>query len=285
MKDRRKNFIFQKGSIRFLFLLFAVLVIVLSIWGPEKLERYKDRAILNEIHTREAGEAGEGYRYSLNGNERLYILSRCLGSQILPESEQNALTKSGTEGVDYQELEGVYAFVVNHRGPSGKEITDEEIYEICNQGLADLKGLGILPDGVREVEAASYDAVLYSAIDVLEPRNNVGVWKVSLSNSQRNAHKENRLIDAYIDADDGRIYEFYVRTALSWEELDVDGMATEWSRYLGLSSPEPYESVNPLLETTPYFKKYVFPGMRDERTVVTVGFYEGINELFLKISR
>lgn len=53
---------------------------------------------------------------------------------------------------------------------------------------------------------------------------------------------------------------------------------------MGLSSPEPYESVNPLLETTPYFKKYVFSGMGEGKTVVTVGFYEGINELFLKIS-
>ena len=53
----------------------------------------------------------------------------------------------------------------------------------------------------------------------------------------------------------------------------------------GTQQPGPYESVNPLLETTPYFKKYVFPGMGEERTVVTVGFYEGINELFLKISR
>ena len=30
---------------------------------------------------------------------------------------------------------------------------------------------------------------------------------------------------------------------------------------------------------------YVFEGMGDERTIVTVGFYDGINELFLKISK
>lgn len=54
---------------------------------------------------------------------------------------------------------------------------------------------------------------------------------------------------------------------------------------MGLGSPEPYESENPLLETTPYYKKYVFPGMGDARTIVTVGFYEGINELFLKIEK
>ena len=65
---------------------------------------------------------------------------------------------------------GAYAFVVNHRGPSGEEITDQEIYETCNKGLDTLGSLGILPVDIKKVEKASYNAVLYSAIDVLEPR-------------------------------------------------------------------------------------------------------------------
>ena len=58
-----------------------------------------------------------------------------------------------------------------------------------------------------------------------------------------------------------------------------------WAAYMGLGEPSPYESDNPLLETTPYFRKYVFAGMGNGQTVVTLGFYEGINELFLKVSR
>ena len=135
------------------------------------------------------------------------------------------------------------------------------------------------------MDASSYDVTLYSAIDVLEPRNNVAVWKMSLSNSQKNADKTNRLMDAYIDADDGKIYEFYVRTPLLWEEIDADTVVADWAAYMGLGEPSPYESDNPLLETTPYFRKYVFAGMGNGQTVVTLGFYEGINELFLKISR
>lgn len=261
------------------------LEIVWSIWGPEAMAEYQDKDLLDKIHVQTVEEAGEGYRYTLNANEKLYILSKCLNNQTLPESEQNALTRTESADVDYQELEGAYAFVVNHKGPSGMEITDDQIYETCNKGIEMLKEMGILPKTVKAVENTAYDAVLYSAIDVLEPRNNVAVWKVSLSNSQKNANKENRLIDAYIDADSGKLYEFYVRTPLLWEEIDADAVVQKWSEYMGLSAPEPYESDNPLLETTPYFKKYVFPGMGDERTVVTVGFYEGINELFLKISR
>ncbi len=266
-------------------LLFAACSIAVSIWGPEALARYQDKALLNAIHTQTSETAGAGYRYRLNANEKLYILSRCLSNQTLPESESNAMTRLDSEGVGYQEPEGSYAFVLNYRGPSGREITNEQIFETCNNALAFLKEAGILPEEIREVEPGFYDATLYSAIDVLEPRNNIAVWKMSLSNSRENADKRNRLIDAYIDADDGKIYEFYVRTPLLWEEIDADEIMEKWSGYMGLDSPAPYESDNPLLETTPYFKKYVFPGMGEDRTIVTVGFYEGINELFLKISK
>lgn len=264
------------------FFFLTAACVALSIWGPESMAKYRDKSTLGQIHAETIEEASAGYRYELNANERLYILSRCLSSQTLPESEQNAMTHVD---MDHQDLEGSYAFVVNYRGPSGKEITNEEIFDTCNEALHILKEAGILPEEVRDVEPTAYDAVLYSAIDVLEPRNNIAVWKMSLSNSQKNANKDNRLIDAYIDADDGRLYEFYVRTPLLWEDIDADEIIEKWSKYMGLGSPVEYESDNPLLEVTPYYKKYVFPGMGEETTVVTVGFFEGINELFLKISR
>ena len=48
---------------------------------------------------------------------------------------------------------------------------------------------------------------------------------------------------------------------------------------------EKYEDPNPLLETTPYFAKYTFPGEEEGSTTVTIGYYEGIRELFLKVGR
>lgn len=274
----------KKSVINYALLLAAVLVVAFAIWGPEAITVYKDRTVLNSIQTRTTETEEEGYRYQLSNGERLYILSRCLNSQTLPESEQNALTRTEEE-VEYQEPGGAYAFVVNRQGPSGREITDEEIYNTCNRVLGEMKDYGILPDTIREVTPGGYDAVLYSAIDVLEPRNNVSVWKVSLSTNQKNADKENRLIDAYVDADTGKLYEFYARTQLSWEEIDPDEIIDSWSAYMGLGDAKVYETDNPLLETTPYYRKYVFQGSGEERTIVTIGFYEGINELFLKISR
>lgn len=273
----------KKSILNVALLALTAVVVVLAIWGPEALATYKDRGVLNHIRTQEEETGGEGYRYQLSGSEKLYILSQCLNSQSVPGTEQSAQTKEA--GEFYHDLAGTYAFVVNHNGSSGQKITDEEIYNTANEGLAALKGLGILPDEILEIQPDSYEAVLYSAIEVPEPRNNVAVWKLNLVGSIQNANKENRLIDAYIDADDGRIYEFYVRSKLKWEEIDPDELIGKWGSYMGLEAPEAYETDNPLLETTPYYKKYVFSGAGEERTVVTIGFYEGINELFLKISK
>ena len=274
----------KKYALDLALLALTILAVLISIWGPEALARYQDRDVLNRIRTQEEETGGEGYRYQLSSNDKLYILSRCLDSQSIQGTEQSLRTRQPE--TDYQELTGDYAFVVNHNGPSGREITDEEIYATANEEIDALRQLGILPDTVKEVQAGAYEATLYSAIDVPEPRNNVAVWKLSLVGSLQNANKENRLLDAYIDADDGKIYEFYVRSQLKWEDIDPDELITAWSSYMGLTAPEAYENDNPLIETTPYYRKYVFAGMGDDSTtVVTVGFYDGINELFLKISK
>ncbi len=264
-------------------ILVAIIVFVVALWGPELLAEYSDEKSLNQVIEREAEGAGEGYRYIMNSDEKLYLLAKCLNSQSQPESDRNAAIYQNN--MNYDELAGTYAFVVNKQGPSEQDITKEEIYAVCDAQLEELKLLGILPDEVKEVNAASYDAVLYSAIDVLEPRNNISVWKVSLSTNKNNADKSGRMLDVYIDAQTGKIYEFYVRTNTTWDKLDKDEMINAWATYLELSGPTAYESENPLLENTPYYAKYRFGEATDASTVVTLGFYEGINELYLKISR
>lgn len=262
----------------------AIIILVLAVWAPEQLALYRDQSTLNQVKEEYMENGAEGYRYTLSNNEKLFILSNCLQNQMLPESEQNYQNRIGTEGVNYKELTGSYAFVVNRKGPTEKEIKKEEIYDVCNREIDYLKQLGILPQGVRRVTEESYEVELYSAIDILDPRNNMAVWKVSLSTSQQNADKSNRLLDAYVDADTGKLYEFYVRIDATWEELDADQIVDDWGKYLELEGKEAYEWDNPLLETTPDFLKYRFPGKEDESTIVTIGFYEGINELFIKIS-
>jgi len=272
-------------KISLLLLPLAAVIVGIAVWGPEGMARYRDNRILNQIQTQEMETGTEGYRYSLSSSEKLYILSKSLNNQILPQSDQNAMTKNDSVSLDYQELTGTFAFVVNRKDSSGQEIPKTEGIELCNQGIEDLKELGILPNSVKKLTESAYSAVMYSAIDVPEPRNNVLVWKISLDTDKQNANKENRLLDAYVDADTGKVYEFYVRTQLSWSDIEPDKIIQKWSEYMGLGEPQEYESVNPLSETTPNFKKYSFAGAEEGSTIVTIGFFEGINELFLKISR
>lgn len=262
------------------FLVFVGTIVLLSIWGPEALSRYYDQRLFYTVRQQEVDAAEEGFRYELTASEKLFIFSRAVSSQNLPESEQSAITRPQSQE-EYPEFTGTYAFIVNHQGPSGKELTEEALYASCNEQLSLLKQEGILPESVLTVEPEWYDAVLYSAIDTYEPRNNVSVWKLSLSTGLHNVNKENRLTDAYIDAGSGKIIEFYVRTDCSWAELSPDQMIQAWSRYMELPLPEPAEEPNPLRETASRYKKYAFPASEDEYTVVTVGFYDGIRELFI----
>lgn len=272
-------------KINILLLPLAVIIVAAAVWGPEAMANYRDGNVLNRIHVRETETGTEGYRYSMSNNERVYILSKCLNNQILPESDQNAMTSVDSVNLDYQGLTGTYALVVNRKDSAGQEIDETEGLQLCDQGIQELKELGILPQEIQSLSARSYSAVMYSAIDVPEPRNNVLVWKISFASQKQNANKENRLLDAYVDADTGKIYEFYVRTELEWKDIDPDEIIRIWGEYMELGDPQEYAATNPLSESTPYFKKYSFPGMEEGNTIVTVGFYEGINELFLKISR
>lgn len=263
----------------------AVVVILAALWGPEWIADRWDAKLLNSIKTEEA-ESAEGYRYRMSSNQKLYLLGRCLSSQQLPESELRSLTRVDNDTERYGEMTGSYAFVENRQQPAEGQIQKETVFEACNREIGVLKERGSLPQNVREVSEDSYEAVICSAIDVLEPRNNLSVWKISLSTDVQNADKSNRFLDIYMDADTGKIYEFYVRTGQEWEDIDPEAMITEYAEYLELTGLQNYEDPNPLLETTPYFEKFTFPGEEDGSSMtVTIGYYEGIRELFVKVGK
>lgn len=268
----------------FLGFAIAVAVILAALWGPEWIADRRDERLLNSVTT-EAVEGAEGYRYRMNSNQKLYLLGRCLSSQTLPESELRSLTRVDNEAGNYGEMTGTYAFVEDRQQPGEGQIQEETVYEACNREIGILKEKGILPQEVKEVSESSYDAVICSAIDVLEPRNNLAVWKISLSTDVQNADKSNRFLDIYMDADTGKIYEFYVRTGQEWESIDPEEMIAQYADYLELTGLQNYEDQNPLLETTPYFEKFTFPGDADNSMTVTIGYYEGIRELFLKVGK
>lgn len=261
----------------------ALAVFLFAMWGPEMLAKYRDKTVFYQITTETVENQSQGYRYLLTENEKIYLLSKCLNSQTLPASEQSV--RANEEEFAYEEVSGNYAFVRNRNTAEKVEQRAAEIFELCNEQIEKLQELGVIPEGVQPVSEDSYTAQLYSAIDVTEPRNNVSVWKISFSSELKNVSKSNRLMDAYLDDETGKIYEFYLRSEKTWEEMEPETMVEAWRGYLGLTGMEAYVSENPLSETTSDYKKYRFPGMETGGTVVTIGCYDGINELFLKISK
>lgn len=276
MKKNRKRLLLAAG---------ALAVFLFAMWGPEMLAKYRDKTVFYQITTETVENQSQGYRYLLTENEKIYLLSKCLNSQTLPASEQSVRVNEGEEEFAYEEVSGNYAFVRNRNTAEKTEQRSAEIFELCNEQIEKLQELGVIPESVQPVSEDSYTAQLYSAIDVTEPRNNVSVWKISFSPDTKNVSKSNRLMDAYLDDETGKIYEFYLRSEKTWEDMEPETMVEAWSSYLGLTGMEAYETENPLSETTPDYEKYRFPGMETGGTVVTIGCYDGINELFLKISK
>lgn len=276
MKKNRKRLLLAAG---------ALAVFLFAMWGPEMLAKYRDKTVFYQITTETVENQSQGYRYLLTENEKIYLLSKCLNSQTLPASEQSVRANEGEEEFAYEEVGGNYAFVRNRNTAEKTEQRSAEIFELCNEQIEKLQELGVIPESVQPVSEDSYTAQLYSAIDVTEPRNNVSVWKISFSPDTKNVSKSNRLMDAYLDDETGKIYEFYLRSEKNWEDMEPETMVEAWSGYLGLTGMEAYETENPLSETTPDYEKYRFPGMENGGTVVTIGCYDGIHELFLKISK
>lgn len=266
------------------FVMGVVLVLIISLLGPERLALYLDKNALYQINQEPLEEMAAGYHYELNANEKLYILSACLNNMVLPETDLSEKTNIVSEEI-YEDLKGNYALVTNYQGNAENEIQSFEVVERINAEISTLKELGVIPEEVKAINGSAYSTQVYSAIDLKEPGNNLSVWKVSLVSSQVNADKSKRVLDIYMDAETGKIYEFYVRIDKGWNELDPEDIMMRWSVYLGLQDVKKYENDNPLLETTPDYLKYEVPGIDGNDTIVTIGFYEGINELFLKISK
>lgn len=262
--------------------LLMAAVIVLSILGPSIISIYNDTTLLENVIMEPLDNSTVGYRYSLNANERLFILSAALESQNLPQSSYALSAKGLNSNTNLQNPEASYAFVKNYRGPSHNELTLDDILNTCSKELAALCDLNIIPAFDYKIMEGN-EIVLYSALDILEPQKKVSIWQMNFV-PNRQSNLENTLLDACIDAETGKLYEFSIRIQKDWEDLNPDEMMEAWCSYLNLGNFENYEPKNPPMESTPYYKKYMIEGMGTEKIMVTIGFYKGINELFFKVN-
>ena len=256
-------------------------VIILSIFMPAKLSRIYDSSLLDTIQREEESSFPESFRYSLTTTERLYILSMALNNRNILQSDYAASLREKAIRTNRDDNAASFAYVENKRGPAQGEITAENAMEICYSELSAIISDALGIDGFAATNPCSQ--TLYSAVDMLEPQKNVSVWQIEYTSAVPPANLPFSLMEAHVDAETGKIYSFAFRMDQE-VQFNEDRLAEIWLNRLNITEFENITENSPWPETTKLRKKFATDGMGHEKTVFSVGFYEGINEVFVRIT-
>ena len=266
----------------FLLLVATAAIVVWVVLGPDMLAGYNDAMVLDRVSTEPAAGLAGGFRYRLTANERVFILSMALQNRVLPQSDYAVLTRGNTtRGL---EPWATFAYTENRRGPSPGELTADDAARACAVSLEQLRASGALPECRFEPETDPYDIQFYTAVDMLDPQKYISVWQIVYDQDRPAADYRGALLEAWLDAETGKLYGFSLRSETEPENFDPGAIMDAWRAYAEVGGAEMLTGDNPLWETTPHYQKYTIDGMGSEKTVVTVGYYEGIHEIFLRIT-
>lgn len=258
--------------------LVVCAIIAVMVLGPAAAAQQLDNAVLGNVILEEKDDAMGGYIYHLNADEKLYVLSNALNNRKLPQSDHFASIRPPNSLSNMQTQS--YAFQPVYRDSEYNDTTKENALDALKSELDALSEKGILPAFAFE-PGDDYELGLFTAIDVLEPKKNVTVWQISYHGTII----RDGLVDCVMDAQTHKLYSISLRNPQSWQQYDADAVIELWAEYLGASTPEPYVPDSPLTEDATHYQKYAISGMEGDKTIVTIGFYDGIREFFIKISR
>ena len=119
---------------------------------------------------------------------------------------------------------------------------------------------------------------------MLDPQKNVSVWEIDYSGAippTVNTYPF-ALTEAYVDAETGKLYGFAFRLAqASAENFDAAALAREFLARLGISDFDDITD-DSSSEAASLYNKFATDGMDGAKTVFTVGFQDGVNEIFVK---
>lgn len=258
-----------------LIVLIVVLIILLSIFLPAKLSQINDSAFINVIHKQEQATFPESYQYSLNIKDKLYILSMALSTRNILESDYAASLREKAIRTKRDNTVASFAYVENNIEQSDMQ----NAIDICNKKLKI-----ILEDGL---DIKNFDvnnkcnATLYTAVDILNPQRYVTVWQIEYDSflPTNDSINDSLLMEAYIDSKTGDLYSFAIRTK-DPVEFDAKSLATAWAKQLDIIN---FDDITDIANTTKQHKKYSAEGMNREKIVFSVGYHEGVNEIFVSI--
>lgn len=260
-----------------LLLVSAVITVIVKI--PTWFIEQGDAMILGNITTEEKAVNVWGFEYSLTTNEKLYILSNALNNRTLPQSDYYARTR-WLESISNPQIQS-YAFQQVTNEADYNEEKRKQAFSTLKTELDILSEKNILPELDFGADLEDYEAVLFSAIDILEPQKHVVVWQISYSGITFTGD----LVDCIMDAKTNKIYSVSIRTEKTWADYNTDEIVRLWAEYIGLSTPEPYISDSPLMEDATNYQKYFVNDQDGNKTIITMGYYEGVYEFFIKIAR
>jgi len=258
--------------------LIICVIIAIIVLIPEITKHY-DSVILGSIILEEKDVEVEGYKYNMSRDEKLYLLSNALNNRILPQSDYFATIR--LQDSIYNTQTQSYTFQPIYKDSEYNSNTRLSALNALEAELALLSEKGILPEVDFDPNSDLYEAALFSAIDILEPKKNLTVWQINFSG----AIISEGLVECIMDAQNHKLYSVFLRAAETWDQYNADEAIRLWAEYLGISAPEPYMPSSPLIEDATYYQKYAINATEDDKTIVTVGYYEGIQEFFIKITR
>ena len=265
----------------------VVMVIAASIIGPSAISRHNDAKMLNRVVLESKADI-EGFKYydpeikpDISPDEKLYILSNALSNRILPQSDYAALIRLRNNSVNARTQS--YALIPDYKN---QEAGNQDDWLNRFSGALDgLNKLGVIHWVGEPLLPDYYEISCFSAVNMLEPGQNVSVALFEFSQTPQLSRMTNIPVSCCMDAETNKIYSLSIRTDKEWGSYDPDRIAALWSQYLGLSEPESLPGYDALAEDTPYYKKYAVKGVDGDKTIVTIGFFEGINEFFIKITK
>ena len=271
-------------------LLLVTAVIALSILMPAKLASFYDNSMLGVKYKDSTAISSEDFQYSsLSERERLYIVSMALSNRNILQSDYAASIREKATRSGRDDTAMTFAYVKNTRGPSADELDANQAVEACITELNEIiKGYPDLKENIdlTELNLNPCSEQLYSAVYMLDPQKNVPVWQIEYSSAIPPTFNDNLplvLMEAYVDAETGQLYGFAFRLKQADEEnFDPEALAKVWLDRLGITSFEDITDDNRFIEDANLYNKFATDGMESTKTVFTVGFYEGVNEVFVR---
>ncbi|WP_349671885.1 hypothetical protein [Lacrimispora sp.] len=271
-------------------LLLVTVVIALSIFMPARLARFRDNSMMGVVHRENNAISPESFQYSsLSEQERLYIVSMALGNRNILQSDYAAALREKAIRSGRGDTVMSFAYVKNNRGAYGDELDVNQAAEACKTELNEIIGActGLKENrSLQDLNLNPYSGQLYSAVYMLDPQKNVPVWQIEYSTAVPPVPDDNSpfaLMEAYVDAETGKLYGFAFRLKqLEGENFEPDTLAKAWLERLGITNFEDITDDDPITENASRYKKFATDGMDSTKTVFMVGYYEGVNEVFVR---